>query len=101
MSKNKSDTKKKNKSSQLVIRIEKAERDTFVKLCDQMDTSAAREIRRFMRDWVAKHTPVPEYVAPAEADVQAEPESVLPEVAAETPKARGRSKRKDADVATG
>jgi hypothetical protein len=53
MSKNKSDTKKKNKSSQLVIRIEKAERDTFVKLCDQMDTSAAREIRRFMRDWVA------------------------------------------------
>lgn len=52
MSKHKSDAKKKKKGSQLVIRLDKDERDTFVALCDKLDTSAAREIRRFMRDWV-------------------------------------------------
>ncbi len=58
MAKNKSDTKKKKrKSSQLVIRIEASERDAFVKLCDDLDTSAAREIRRFMREWVETHRP--------------------------------------------
>ncbi len=46
--------KKKNKSkdSQLVIRINQKERDDFVSLCDELDTSAAREIRRFIRDFV-------------------------------------------------
>lgn len=43
------------KSSQLVIRVEKEERDAFVSLCEDLDTSAAREIRRFMRDFVARH----------------------------------------------
>lgn len=55
MSKHKVHGKDKKKSSQLVIRVEKAERDAFVALCDQLDTSAAREIRRFMRDLVAAH----------------------------------------------
>ena len=45
----------KGKGSQLVIRIEKAEREAFVTLCDALDTSAAREIRRFMRGFVAAH----------------------------------------------
>ncbi|MGP3698657.1 hypothetical protein [Rhodobacter sp. NSM] len=44
------------KSGQLVIRVIKAERDAFVSLCDEMDTSAAREIRRFMRGFVAEHS---------------------------------------------
>ena len=58
MSKHKSDDKKKKKkSSQLVLRIDAGERDAFVKLCDSLDTSAAREIRRFMREWVAEHAP--------------------------------------------
>lgn len=56
MSKHKTDGKKKKKGSQLVIRLAKDERDAFVTLCDRLDTSAAREIRRFMRDWVAAHS---------------------------------------------
>ncbi|MEL6998020.1 MAG: hypothetical protein AAFN27_14795 [Pseudomonadota bacterium] len=46
---------KNRKDSQLVIRISKEERDEFVELCDDLDTSAAREIRRFIRDFVKKH----------------------------------------------
>ncbi len=47
--------KSKNKDSQLVIRINKKERDDFVELCDELDTSAAREIRRFIRSFVQDH----------------------------------------------
>jgi len=63
MGKNKSDEKKKKKTSQLVIRIDKSERDAFIRLCDAKDTSAAREIRRFMRDWVVQNSPAPEAIA--------------------------------------
>jgi len=55
MAKNKPDGKSKGKGSQLVIRIDKAERAAFVSLCEELDTSAAREIRRFMRAFVATH----------------------------------------------
>ncbi|MCE2573276.1 hypothetical protein [Motilimonas eburnea] len=49
------DTKKvKKKDSQLVIRINSTERDQFVSLCEELDTSAAREIRRFIRQFLAK-----------------------------------------------
>lgn len=53
----KGDRKKKTgkKASQFAIRVEKSERDGFVALCERLDTSAAREIRRFMRDFVARH----------------------------------------------
>ena len=40
------------KDSQLVIRINKKERDEFIDLCNDMDTSAAREIRRFIREFL-------------------------------------------------
>ncbi|MEO1015019.1 MAG: hypothetical protein AAFX08_07500 [Pseudomonadota bacterium] len=46
---------KKPKDSQLVIRINAVERDRFVELCDRLDTSAAREIRGFIRDFCSKH----------------------------------------------
>lgn len=46
-----SDDRKHRKDSQLVIRIRKSERDAFVDLCDTLDTSAAREIRRFIREF--------------------------------------------------
>ena len=46
---------KKAKDSQLVIRINQSERDRFVSLCDDLDTSAAREIRRFIRSFLAEH----------------------------------------------
>jgi hypothetical protein len=53
----KADRKKKGgkKGSQFAIRLEKSERDAFVTLCERLDTSAAREIRRFMREFVAAH----------------------------------------------
>ena len=45
--------KKNKKDSQLIIRINGEERDRFVALCEELDTSAAREIRRFIRDFIA------------------------------------------------
>lgn len=47
--------KKKPKDSQLVIRINQEERDQFVELCEDIDTSAAREIRHFIRDFISRH----------------------------------------------
>jgi len=48
-------TKAKKKNSQLVIRINDEQRDEFVSLCEELDTSAAREIRRFIRGFLAEH----------------------------------------------
>ncbi|MEO1561833.1 MAG: hypothetical protein AAFR98_00220 [Pseudomonadota bacterium] len=44
--------KKKKKDSQLIIRLHKELRDEFVELCDELDTSAAREIRRFITEFL-------------------------------------------------
>ncbi|TDW54372.1 hypothetical protein LY04_03453 [Oceanimonas baumannii] len=52
--------KKSRKDSQLVLRVNGEERDAFISLCEALDTSAAREIRRFMRDFVARHSPAQE-----------------------------------------
>ena len=49
------DERTKKKDSQLVLRINADERDTFVRLCDALDTSASREIRRFMKRFVTEH----------------------------------------------
>lgn len=43
------------KNSQLVLRLDKSERDAFVDLCKDLDTSAAREIRRFIREFMKEH----------------------------------------------
>jgi hypothetical protein len=52
----KKNAKKKDlKDSQLIVRIAASERDRFVSLCDTLDTSAAREIRRFIRDFLRNH----------------------------------------------
>jgi hypothetical protein len=48
-------TKLGKKDSQLVIRINSEERDEFVSLCEDLDTSAARELRKFIRRFVAEH----------------------------------------------
>ncbi len=47
--------RKQKKDSQLVIRISKEERDAFVELCEVLDTSASREIRRFMKAFVNRY----------------------------------------------
>lgn len=51
----KSDKKNAKKDSQLILRLDKEDRDAFVKLCKEMDTSAAREIRRFIRGFLEEH----------------------------------------------
>ncbi|MDZ4085501.1 MAG: hypothetical protein U1E69_01745 [Tabrizicola sp.] len=97
MRKGKSDgKKKKKKSSQLVIRIEEGERDAFAKLCDKLDTTAAREIRRFMREWVAQHSPVAEAAAPIDAAAETDATDAVPtaEPLAEAPAKPARRKRK-------
>ncbi len=43
------------KDVQLLIRINSAERDAFVHLCEELDTSAARELRKFIRSFIKKH----------------------------------------------
>lgn len=43
------------KDSQLLIRIASEERAAFVRLCEELDTTAAREIRRFIREFTARH----------------------------------------------
>jgi hypothetical protein len=97
----KADRKKKagKKTAQLAIRIEKAERDAFVALCEAQDTSAAREIRRFMRDYVAAHAETP--AAAASENVESAPDvepASAPEAAPKTPSAR-RSKAKTESAA--
>ena len=51
----KKESKSSKKNSQLVLRLDKADRDAFVELCKDMDTSAAREIRRFIREFMKEH----------------------------------------------
>lgn len=42
------------KNSQLLIRINVEDRDQFLSLCELNDTTAARELRRFIRKYIAK-----------------------------------------------
>lgn len=39
----------------MIIRINDQERAEFISLCEDLDTSAAREVRRFIREFIAKH----------------------------------------------
>ena len=55
MSEKKVRKKKNPKDSQLVIRINRADRDQFVELCEDLESSAAREIRKFMKRFVTDH----------------------------------------------
>lgn len=54
MSLEKKKKRKEPKNSQLLIRINQEERDEFVELCEKLDTSAAREIRHFIRNFIKK-----------------------------------------------
>lgn len=51
--------KKKKKSDKdedvkLVVRIEAELRDAFIEVCQEMDTTASREVRQFIRDFLAR-----------------------------------------------
>lgn len=47
--------KKNKKDAQLVLRLDKAMRDEFQDACQDLDTSAAREIRRFIKTFLKKY----------------------------------------------
>ena len=51
----KDDKKAGKKDAQLILRMDKKDRDAFVELCKELDTSAAREIRGFIRDFLKKN----------------------------------------------
>lgn len=44
------------KDSQLILRLNKEDRDAFVELCKDLDTSAAREIRYFIRKFLKENS---------------------------------------------
>jgi hypothetical protein len=52
-SKDKKEKKKKN--AQLVLRLDKDLRDRFIEACQDVDTSAAREVRRFIRKFLKSY----------------------------------------------
>lgn len=49
------DKKKKNKDAQLVLRLDKETRDRFLEACRDLDTSAAREVRRFIKRFLKRY----------------------------------------------
>jgi hypothetical protein len=51
--KNKKD--KKNKNAQLVLRLNRELRDEFVAACKDVDTTAAREIRRYIKRFLKRY----------------------------------------------
>ena len=44
--------KKEKKDAQLVLRLDRGLRDEFVEACQDLDTTAAREIRRFIKQFL-------------------------------------------------
>ena len=45
----------KKKDAQFVLRLNKDLRDRFVEACDDLDTSAAREVRRFIKKFLKRY----------------------------------------------
>ena len=48
-------TKKSKKDAQLVLRMDREQRDQFVDACQELDTTAAREIRRFVKRFIKRY----------------------------------------------
>ena len=47
--------KKDKKNAQLVLRLNKDLRDEFVDACQDLDTSAAREVRKFIKRFLKRY----------------------------------------------
>jgi hypothetical protein len=47
--------KKKGKDAQLVLRLDRESRDRFIEACHELDTTAAREIRRFIKQFLKRY----------------------------------------------
>ncbi len=54
MGKHKKQKSNKDEEVKLVVRIEAGLRDAFIEACQDMDTTASREVRRFIRDFLAR-----------------------------------------------
>ncbi|MCP5159293.1 MAG: hypothetical protein H6975_07690 [Gammaproteobacteria bacterium] len=54
MGKNKKQKSNEDKEVKLVVRIEAGLRDAFIEACQDLDTTASREVRRFIRDFLAR-----------------------------------------------
>lgn len=48
-------SRKKKKESQLVIRLDGDMRDQFVDACQELDTTASRELRQFIKKFLIKY----------------------------------------------
>jgi hypothetical protein len=55
VAKKKAKQKKSRKDAQLVLRPDKELRDRFVDACQELDTSAAREVRRFIKRFLRRY----------------------------------------------
>lgn len=55
VAKNKDKQKKSKKDAQLVLRLDKDLRDRFVDACQDLDTSAAREVRKFIKRFLRRY----------------------------------------------
>ena len=55
VAKDKQKPKKPKKDAQLVLRLNKDLRDRFVDACQDLDTSAAREVRRFIKRFLRRY----------------------------------------------
>ena len=55
MNDNSPKSEKAKKEAQLVIRLDKDLRDQFVDACQHLDTSASRELRRFMKKFLVRY----------------------------------------------
>ena len=49
------DKKKNKKNAQLVLRLDSELRDRFMEACQDLDTSAAREIRKFIKRFLKRY----------------------------------------------
>ena len=47
--------KKKGKDAQLVLRLNRELRDEFVQVCKELDTTAAREVRRYIKRFLKRY----------------------------------------------
>jgi hypothetical protein len=55
MASDKKNKKKQNKDAQLVLRMDSKMRDDFVDACQNLDTTAAREVRRFIKRFIRRY----------------------------------------------
>lgn len=54
MGKRKKQKSNKEEDAKLVVRIEAGLRDAFIEACQEIDTTASREVRRFIRDFLGR-----------------------------------------------